>query len=228
MTETISAAPGLVRSDLHRTQTLLDGAWVDADSGETIAVTNPATGEEVAHVPKHGRRGDAPGDRGRAARASGLAQPSCEGAGADPAPLGGPDARERRGPRAAAHARAGEAARRVADRDRLRGLVLRVVRRGGEARLRRHDSRARDRPADHRPQAAGRCHRRDHAVELPVGDDHAQVRARARGRVHDGAEAGIADAALRARDRGARRGGGHPRRRLLASSPARPRRSARR
>ncbi len=54
MTETISAAPGLVRSDLHRTQTLLDGTWVDADSGETIAVTNPATGEEVGHVPKMG------------------------------------------------------------------------------------------------------------------------------------------------------------------------------
>ena len=54
MTETISAAPGLVRSDLHRTQTLLDGTWVDADSRETIAVTNPATGEEVGHVPKMG------------------------------------------------------------------------------------------------------------------------------------------------------------------------------
>ena len=28
--------------------------WVDSDSGETIAVTNPATGEEVGHVPKMG------------------------------------------------------------------------------------------------------------------------------------------------------------------------------
>ena len=35
--------------------------------------------------------------------------------------------------------RAGQAARGVAHRDRLRGVVLRVVRRGGEARLRRHD-----------------------------------------------------------------------------------------
>jgi succinate-semialdehyde dehydrogenase / glutarate-semialdehyde dehydrogenase len=54
MTETISAAPGLARNDLFRTQTLLDGAWVDSDSGDTIAVTNPATGEEFGHVPNMG------------------------------------------------------------------------------------------------------------------------------------------------------------------------------
>ena len=42
--------------------------------------------------------------------------------------------------------RAGQAAGRVARRDRLRGLVPRVVRRGGEARLRRHDPGATGRP----------------------------------------------------------------------------------
>ncbi len=33
---------------------LIDGAWVAADSGETLAVTNPATGEQIATVPKMG------------------------------------------------------------------------------------------------------------------------------------------------------------------------------
>jgi succinate-semialdehyde dehydrogenase / glutarate-semialdehyde dehydrogenase len=54
MTETISAAPAPTRADLLRTQTLIDGSWVDSDSGETIAVSNPATGDEVGHVPSMG------------------------------------------------------------------------------------------------------------------------------------------------------------------------------
>ncbi len=40
---------------LKNNQTLLAGEWVAADSAETIAVTNPATGEIVAIVPKMGR-----------------------------------------------------------------------------------------------------------------------------------------------------------------------------
>ena len=32
----------------------VDGAWVDADSGETFAVSTPATGEVVAEVPRMG------------------------------------------------------------------------------------------------------------------------------------------------------------------------------
>jgi succinate-semialdehyde dehydrogenase/glutarate-semialdehyde dehydrogenase len=32
----------------------VDGRWVDADSGDTFAVTNPATGEELARVPRMG------------------------------------------------------------------------------------------------------------------------------------------------------------------------------
>ena len=34
---------------------LIAGKWVDADSGETIAVTNPATGERIGTVPKSGK-----------------------------------------------------------------------------------------------------------------------------------------------------------------------------
>lgn len=39
---------------LKNNQTLLAGEWVAADSAETIAVTNPATGEVIATVPKMG------------------------------------------------------------------------------------------------------------------------------------------------------------------------------
>ncbi|MDO5056436.1 MAG: NAD-dependent succinate-semialdehyde dehydrogenase [Lautropia sp.] len=37
--------------DLLKTRCLINGQWVDADSGQTIAVTNPATGETIATVP---------------------------------------------------------------------------------------------------------------------------------------------------------------------------------
>ena len=39
---------------LLRQQAYLDGQWCDADDGETIAVTNPATGEAIGTVPKMG------------------------------------------------------------------------------------------------------------------------------------------------------------------------------
>jgi succinate-semialdehyde dehydrogenase/glutarate-semialdehyde dehydrogenase len=39
---------------LLRQQCYIDGAWCDADSGETIDVTNPATGEVLGTVPKMG------------------------------------------------------------------------------------------------------------------------------------------------------------------------------
>jgi succinate-semialdehyde dehydrogenase / glutarate-semialdehyde dehydrogenase len=41
-------------SALLRMQGWIGGEWVDADSGETFAVTNPATGEELARVPRMG------------------------------------------------------------------------------------------------------------------------------------------------------------------------------
>ena len=40
--------------DLLERQAYIDGAWVDADSGETFAVVNPATGETIADVPRMG------------------------------------------------------------------------------------------------------------------------------------------------------------------------------
>ncbi len=41
-------------SSLLRTRCFIDGQWCDADSGETITVTNPATGEIIGTVPKMG------------------------------------------------------------------------------------------------------------------------------------------------------------------------------
>jgi succinate-semialdehyde dehydrogenase / glutarate-semialdehyde dehydrogenase len=43
-----------VELPLLQRQAYLDGAWVDADSGETFAVVNPATGETIADVPRLG------------------------------------------------------------------------------------------------------------------------------------------------------------------------------
>ena len=39
---------------LFRQQCYIDGAWVDADSGETINVNNPATNENLGTVPRMG------------------------------------------------------------------------------------------------------------------------------------------------------------------------------
>ena len=39
---------------LLRTQCLIDGAWVGADEGRTLDVTNPANGETIATVPHAG------------------------------------------------------------------------------------------------------------------------------------------------------------------------------
>lgn len=44
----------VLSSPLFRQQAYINGAWVDADSGETITVTNPATGEVLGTVPKMG------------------------------------------------------------------------------------------------------------------------------------------------------------------------------
>ena len=57
-------------------------------------------------------------------------------------------------------------------------VVPRMVRRGGQARLRRHHSRPSGRQAHRRHQGADRRRRLHHAVEFSARDDHAQGRAR--------------------------------------------------
>ena len=80
------------------------------------------------------------------------------------------------------------------------------------------------RQADRRPEGADRRHRRDHALELPRRDDHAQGRAGPCGRLHDRDQAGRADAAERARPRRPRARGG----RAGRCAPGRDRRRRRR
>ena len=43
-----------LETDLLRDQAYVDGAWVDADSGETFPVIDPATGATIANVPRMG------------------------------------------------------------------------------------------------------------------------------------------------------------------------------
>jgi succinate-semialdehyde dehydrogenase/glutarate-semialdehyde dehydrogenase len=49
-----SAGLGLSEPRLFRQQAYVNGEWIDADSGETIRVNNPATGAHLADVPKLG------------------------------------------------------------------------------------------------------------------------------------------------------------------------------
>ncbi|MEJ8814003.1 NADP-dependent succinate-semialdehyde dehydrogenase [Variovorax ureilyticus] len=44
----------LRKPELFRQQAYLDGRWCDADSGSSFAVTNPATGDVLGHVPQMG------------------------------------------------------------------------------------------------------------------------------------------------------------------------------
>jgi len=47
--------PELKDPSLLRQQAYIDGAWIDADSGATVSVDNPATGETLGTIPKLGR-----------------------------------------------------------------------------------------------------------------------------------------------------------------------------
>jgi succinate-semialdehyde dehydrogenase/glutarate-semialdehyde dehydrogenase len=46
--------PALQEADLLRDRAYVDGTWIEADSGETFPVVDPATGEELALVPRMG------------------------------------------------------------------------------------------------------------------------------------------------------------------------------
>ena len=41
---------------LLKSQALINGRWRDALSGQTLSVTNPATGESIGTVPKMGKQ----------------------------------------------------------------------------------------------------------------------------------------------------------------------------
>ncbi|NLB30932.1 MAG: aldehyde dehydrogenase family protein, partial [Alcaligenaceae bacterium] len=44
----------LSRQDLFKQQAYINGQWLDADSGETLNVTNPANGEVLGTIPNMG------------------------------------------------------------------------------------------------------------------------------------------------------------------------------
>ena len=174
---------------LFRQQCYVDGAWRDADSGKTLAVTNPATGEVLGTVPNMGAA-----ETRRAIEAANAAWPAWRAKTAKErsailrkwfelmmanqedlaiimtAEQGKPLAESR-----------GEIA--------YAASFIEWFAEEAQARLRRHDPRAPARQAHRRHQAAGRRVRGDHAVELPGGDDHAQGRAGARRGLHDGRQA---------------------------------------
>ena len=52
--DTHPAAPHLKDAKLFHQQSYIDGQWADADSKQTIPVTNPATGAAIGSVPKMG------------------------------------------------------------------------------------------------------------------------------------------------------------------------------
>ena len=211
---------------LFRQHCYIDGEWVDAIGRETIPVTNPATGETLGTVPKMGaeetRRAIEAADRALPAWRAKTAKERAQILRnwfdlmmANQDDLATADDR-----------RAGQAAGRGEGRDRLCRLVHRMVRRGRQAHLRRHDPVARRRQAHRRDQGADRRLRRDHAVEFPGRDDHPQGRAGAGRRLHDGAEAG--DRRRRSRRWRCANWPSAPacRRASSPASPAAPRRSA--
>ncbi|MCA9293968.1 MAG: NAD-dependent succinate-semialdehyde dehydrogenase [Phycisphaerales bacterium] len=59
------------RIKLVQTKNLVNGQWIDADSGATFAVTNPANDEVIAHVPNVGQA-----ETTRAIDAAALAKPA--------------------------------------------------------------------------------------------------------------------------------------------------------
>jgi succinate-semialdehyde dehydrogenase/glutarate-semialdehyde dehydrogenase len=71
ITDVATGRPALRDGALFRTRAYVDGVWVDADSGATFPVVNPATGEAIAHVPRLGAA-----ETRRAIEAAGLAQPA--------------------------------------------------------------------------------------------------------------------------------------------------------
>ena len=157
--------------------------------------------------------------RGRARGRRGGAGRSRVGGDSGRRARGGPPARRRphggapRGARASHHPRAGEAPRRIARRDRLRGELRALVRGGSAPPLRG------DRPLPGRGQVPARLPRAGRADpsrqlgQRPLRDDHPQGRAGPRRRLPPRRQAPPRDPVQRSRRGAALRGGGPPARR---------------
>ncbi len=172
-----------------------------------LRIEEPGVGRRDRHGGRRRAGGHRPGDRCGGRRVRGVVR-------VDGVPtLRVPLRRLRAHVRAAgvagqAHDRgAGQADPHGAQRGALRSRLPPVVRRRGQAGLRRDHPVGAGRPALLGAPPTGRRGRRHHAVELPDLDDHPQGRPRAGRRLHGRPEAGRADAAVCRRDvpRAARR-----------------------
>ena len=143
------------------------------------------------------------------ARLQAVGETSGQAALGDPAPLVRADHGQSGRPCAADDRRARQAAFGIARRGRLCGLLRRVQRRGSKTDLRRDDALAVSKFEDHRPEAADRRLRRDHAMEFPGGHDHAKMLTRPRRRLHLRRQARARYAADGAGARLSRPEGGH-------------------
>ena len=65
----------LTDPNLLRTRAYVAGEWIAASGGGTVAVTNPATGEQLGTVPDCGAGETRSGHRGGRRSAAGLARP---------------------------------------------------------------------------------------------------------------------------------------------------------
>ena len=169
-----SGAPALNDPDLFRELCYIDGAWVPADSGETIAVNNPASGDVMGTVPKMGAD-----ETRRAIEAAERAWPEWRAR----------TAKERAGILRRWHDLM------IENQDDL--AVMMTMEQGkplaeakgevvygasfiewfaeeGQAHLRRHHPAAPAGQAHRRGQAAGRRGGGHHALELPQRHDHPQ------------------------------------------------------
>ena len=201
----------------------IDGEWVRPDKGGTLAVINPAT-EEVIHKAPAGTSGDID----KAVKAARHAFDSGPGR-ASPAPSARvylraiadkirPSKRELARLEVLDNGKPlPEAAVGHRRRRRLLRLSTPVSPRSSTAPEEPSRSPSRSRP---RGPRAARRRRRHHSVELSAADGRLEGRARARGRLHHGAQALGADAAHGARAWRDRRGGRPAGRACSTSSPA--------
>ena len=197
-------------SHFQREANLIDGEWVQADSGATIDVINPATGLKFGTVPKSGKA-----ETRRAIEAADAAFQSWRKTSVlerskllrklhdaimdNQQPLAELLTTEQ-----------GKSLAESKGEIAISAGLRAVVRRGGAPHLWRRRALAMEGPPHPRHQGAGRRHRRDHAVEFPVLDAVAQDRAGAGRRLHGGDQAGLADAVFGPRLGRAVRGGGFP------------------
>ncbi len=198
------------------TQLFIDGAWADAQSGETFPTYAPSTGEKIADVAKAvARRRAARRRRPRARRSTKARGRRCRARSAPRSCARSPTIINGRSAEIAEiEARDGGGTIKKAMFADVPGAVVHVpgVRRLRRERARRRRSRREPVPAreEHRAPRAVRRVQRHRPVELPVPDGGVEDRTRDRGRQLRGVEARELHVAQRDRDGEGGAGSRHP------------------